>query len=462
MEGQEDGPSPLEIFYEKNKKWLIALLVLLVAGTAAKYGLEAMNTAKRNSAWAEFSTGTGLGSSYGTKIDLNPVGEQLEKWQDQIWGMTIGDHHSKQISQLMEDIKSADQAAIDSQITAAKGQAREPWLIWVAANKAYAESRFADARTMCERLKAGFADHLLCANSTFPPQVLKEKEETEEQKKERREKKRKGETIDPVAESEKEYEEPKAGSPVSNLLTAITKDEAFKGAHADFFREPVPAAKNSVVITFADGRGEVEIKFFEGVAKKHVEAFKQLIVDGHYQGMRVHQISRAPKGKDEDVAQTIHFGHPESKQTDRSKWAVPVTLEDDQMLDFEESNISFFPGTVAAEKEKQGEKSSARRFFIAVNDCAGSHDGEYVVFGKVVRGLEVLQDIVEVEFQTEGEDDRGTGIPNPEILLEKTVVTGPDVPEPTPKPVEDEKTKKDDDEAAKKDGDNAPPKKDGK
>ena len=81
--GQEEGPNPLEVFYEKNKKWLIALAVALVAGTGLKYGIDELNASKRNSEWSEFNATTGLGSTYATKIDLQEMSGQNKQFQNQ-------------------------------------------------------------------------------------------------------------------------------------------------------------------------------------------------------------------------------------------------------------------------------------------------------------------------------------------------------------------------------------------
>ena len=77
------------------------------------------------------------------------------------------------------------------------------------------------------------------------------------------------------------------------------------------------------------------------------------------------------------------------------------------------------PGMIAAEQEEDG-KSSARRFFVAVNDCATSYDGDYVIFGKILRGMEVLKEMAEGDFLTEAEDDGGEGVPARDLLVEAT------------------------------------------
>ncbi|MEE2886441.1 MAG: peptidylprolyl isomerase, partial [Planctomycetota bacterium] len=347
---------------------------------------------------------------YGTKIDLQPVSENMKQWQDQMWFWTVSGRHTDLVTSLMSDLKGTDQDAVDQQIQAAQGKPRQPWLVWVAANKAYAEARFADANTLCNRLKSDFPKHLLCAESAFPPQALTEKEDERDKAKDDAKKPK---------DDKPKYEDAVSGVPVDRLLAAIALDERFKTDHQAFFAGSAPDSKETVVIKIAD-LGEIEIGLFAKAAKKHVEEFKKNITAELYKGMRIHQIKRARKGQDEETAPvTVHLGHPKSKETDRPKWKEPIEAKEEDILEFEDNKLSFFPGMVAAEQEKEG-KSSARRFFMVVNDCASSYDGDYVIFGKIIRGMDILKEIAEGDFLTETEDDSGQGVPARDLLIEST------------------------------------------
>lgn len=417
--GQEEGPNPLEIFFEKNRKWIIGFAVLLIGATAGHYGLDAIDASKRNTVWTEFNASTGLGKNFANKIDLQPMGQGMEKYQRQFDIYTVSARHAELISTLMKDVEGADQAKVEKQIQESKGTAHEPWLVWVAAAKAYSEARFDDARTMCNRLKSDFPKHYLCAESKFPPQVLKKKDEPEEKKDDKKAEKKKDGKKSSRKNDETEYEDPISGSPVDRLLAAITRDERFKKDHSEFFAGSVPDTKETVIIKIAD-LGEIEIGLYSKDAKKHVEEFKKNITSKFYKGMRIHQIKRARKDQENATTPvTVHLGHPNSKEADRPKWKDPIEAKDEDILEFEQNNLSFFPGMVAAEQEKDG-KSSARRFFVAVNDCAGSFDGEYVIFGKVIRGMEILKEIAEGDFLNEAEDLAGVGTPLRDLLVEST------------------------------------------
>lgn len=404
--GQEEGPNPLELFFEKNKKWIYAFAGLLVTATAVHYGLDAADSAERNEKWSSFNASTGLGKTYSSKIDLQPVGEQMKQYQDQIWFWTISGRHSDLVTSLMQDLEGADGDSVAKQIKEAQGSPRQPWLVWVAANKAYGEDRFGDAQTLCNSLKSSHPNHFLCSESKFPPQVLKEKKAEEDEAEDDEGKK-------------PEYESAVAGIPVDRLLAAIASNTQFKKGHSDYFEGHSPDTKESITIKIAD-LGEIEIGLFSKEAKKHVEEFKKNISSGLYKGMRVHEIKRPAKGQAEGSAPiTVHLGHANSKDTDRTKWKEVIEAKPEDTLAFEQNSLSFFPGMVAAEQEKDG-KSSARRFFMAVNDCAANYDGDYVIFGKVLRGMDILKEIADGDFLTEAEGDRGQGVPARDLLVEST------------------------------------------
>ncbi|MCB9870298.1 MAG: peptidylprolyl isomerase [Planctomycetes bacterium] len=405
MLGQEDGPNPLEIFYEKNKRWLYAAAALVVVALGVKYGMEELERTKRDRAWSDFTSSTGLAIEFSKKADL-PAGRNLEQY----WGYFLQSHMDKQVSAMQHDLLSTDKAQLTKKIADAKGTPQEPWLVWVAANRAYSAADFAGARNLLNDLKTRFANHVLCQRTSHPPQVLAEKEDPDKKKK-----KDKKEAT--TKKDKPKLEDAKAGSMVDNLLAAIAKDEAFRSSQSGFFKAEQPAAGDSVVIKFADV-GEVEITLFPSAAKAHVEAFTKNFLGGLYKGMRVHKIKRNSKGSPNDSApHLVYLGNPKSKDQDRSKWLEEVKSKDEDVLPFEENRLSFFPGMVAAEQEKEG-KSSGKRFFIAVTDGAATLDGEYVIFGKVTRGMEVLQDIVSGDMLDESEAKRGEGRPAREVLVE--------------------------------------------
>ena len=413
IEGQEIGPNPLELFYERYKRAIYAFAALLVLAFGGYYVTQYMKRLEVDEAWQRFTQNTGLQLG---QSDVLAIPAGLEQFAQQLLPQLIQTRRIGLTSKLMDSILQPSPTELDQMIAEAQGQPMEPWLIWVAAARGYAERDWSRARAHLQDLKSRFGDHYLCAATDYPPQVREEKE-TED----------KDEEEDPAKVEAPELEPAIRGSLVDNLLADLEANEAFELEHPEFFIAPSPDLSETVVIKLADV-GEIEIAFYPTAAPRHVEEFKKNFSTGYYDGMRIHKITRQPE---EDALfssaaiaapRTAHLGHPNSKDETRELWIEDVEAEEEDILDFESEleNLSFFPYMVAAEQEEDGERSSARRFFITSNDCAAQYDGSYVIFARVIRGMDLLEVIIDGDMLDEDEDTQGSGRPSRELLVDGT------------------------------------------
>jgi len=108
----------------------------------------------------------------------------------------------------------------------------------------------------------------------------------------------------------------------------------------------------------------------------------------------------------------LHFGFESSKDDDRTKWST--TEPSNNVVDFEDSGLSHFPGAVATRPEAEG-KSCADRLWISVDDDS-DFDGSRVVIGYVVEGMDVLRDIGGAALSAQ-EEERGRGRPIENIRI---------------------------------------------
>jgi cyclophilin family peptidyl-prolyl cis-trans isomerase len=127
--------------------------------------------------------------------------------------------------------------------------------------------------------------------------------------------------------------------------------------------------------------------------------------------MNVDEIRRPREGM-EYPPRAMHLGFASSKEADREKWVS--TEPSSHQLDFEENNLSHFPGAVAARIEA-GEKSCSDRFWICADDSS-SDDGSRVIFGYVVEGLDVIKKICEASLSAQDEQ-AGVGKPTENITV---------------------------------------------
>ncbi len=131
--------------------------------------------------------------------------------------------------------------------------------------------------------------------------------------------------------------------------------------------------------------GDIIIELNEKAAPKTVANFKKLVSEGFYNGTVFHRV--IPNFM-------IQGGDPLSKDPKkRSEWGtggpgytVPAEI-----------GLSHLRGALATARlgdaANPKKESSGSQFFICVVDCPFL-DGEYTVFGKVIKGMEVADEIV--------------------------------------------------------------------
>lgn len=136
--------------------------------------------------------------------------------------------------------------------------------------------------------------------------------------------------------------------------------------------------------------GDIEIRFFTDDAPRHVENFLNLIKLKFYDGLSFHRII---------PGFIIQGGDPLSKEPDRS---LHGTGGPGFSLPPETSDRPHRRGAVSMAKVPRNEDStrdiadSGSQFFICVED-QGSLDRRYTVFGRVTKGMNVVDAIVAQE-----------------------------------------------------------------
>ena len=127
--------------------------------------------------------------------------------------------------------------------------------------------------------------------------------------------------------------------------------------------------------------GEMEIVFFPELAPKHVESFIKLAKSGFYNGTIFHRVI---------PGFMIQGGDPNTK--DPSKVRIYGTGGPGYTLPAEFNKIAHEKGILSAARTADP-NSAGSQFFIMV-DKAPHLDGQYTVFGEVVKGIEVTDKIV--------------------------------------------------------------------
>ena len=140
--------------------------------------------------------------------------------------------------------------------------------------------------------------------------------------------------------------------------------------------------------------GDMTIQFFEGAAPKHVESFKTHASNGFYNGTIFHRVIPGfmiqggdPNTKGENKASYGTGGHAAKyygigTEEDSKTWNLPAEF----------NNIKHSRGILSMARSNDP-NSGGSQFFI----CAATvpHlNGKYTVFGQVVEGDEIIDQII--------------------------------------------------------------------
>jgi len=148
--------------------------------------------------------------------------------------------------------------------------------------------------------------------------------------------------------------------------------------------------------------GDITIELFPEDAPKHVANFKKLVKDKYYEGCTFHRVI---------PGFMIQGGDPNSKDEDRSNdgtggpgYTIPAEIK-----------LKHDKGSLAAARLGDGvnpnRESSGSQFYIVTGEASWL-DGQYTVYGKVVSGMDIAENIQNVK--RDGRDN-----PIEKVVMEK-------------------------------------------
>ena len=148
--------------------------------------------------------------------------------------------------------------------------------------------------------------------------------------------------------------------------------------------------------------GEVIIELYPEKAPNHVKRFKQLADSGKYDGVVFHRVI------DGFMAQTgdVKFGNTNSAEFNLS--LAGTGGSDLPNLEAEFSDIAHTRGILSA--ARSADPNSANSQFFICFDSAPHLDRQYSAFGKVIKGMEFVD-------QIKKGDPRSGAVSNPDKIL---------------------------------------------
>ena len=178
-------------------------------------------------------------------------------------------------------------------------------------------------------------------------------------------------------------------------------------------QEPaVPTEPHAVMET---DRGTIVIRLLPDLASMAVENFIQLSENGFYTRTVFHRIS---------PSKMIQGGDPKSKDNDPYNDGQGNS---GKFIRAEFSSRPFSVGTVAMARQPGNPDSSSSQFFIVL-ERSPEWDGDYTIFGEVIEGLEVAEEISRTPLS---KDERLSGRPAVAIRIKQIVIDHREVVEET-------------------------------
>lgn len=176
------------------------------------------------------------------------------------------------------------------------------------------------------------------------------------------------------------FEEDGPALTLQEFLTArMGAVESWEAQNADLFQNPPPPA-DAPRVRLVTSRGSIELALYEAEAPRHVENFLKLCGEGYYDGTLFHRIS---------PGFMIQGGDPNSRDGLPDTWGQGGP---DYKIEPEIGDLRHFPYVLAAAKSPMDTESSGSQFYITTG--APHHlDGQHTVFGTVVSGQEVVDEI---------------------------------------------------------------------
>ncbi len=142
-------------------------------------------------------------------------------------------------------------------------------------------------------------------------------------------------------------------------------------------------AEDKMIMKLKDG--DVEIELFSDIAPNHVKRFKELSEKGLYDGVVFHRVIEGFMAQSGDVK------HGNSNSKNFNLQLAGTGGSDLPDLKSEFSDTPHVRGTLSA--ARSSDPNSANSQFFICFEPAPHLDRQYTVFGKVIKGMELIDKI---------------------------------------------------------------------
>ena len=148
--------------------------------------------------------------------------------------------------------------------------------------------------------------------------------------------------------------------------------------------DPAEGGTVTAEITMEDG-GVITLELYPGVAPKTVENFVTLAKDGFYDGLTFHRVVKGFM---------LQGGDPAGNGSGGPGHGIPGEFASNGW----DNPLSHTRGVISM--ARSGDPDSARSQFFIIHGDSTFLDGDYAAFGRVVDGMDVVDQITEVEMSS--------------------------------------------------------------
>lgn len=165
---------------------------------------------------------------------------------------------------------------------------------------------------------------------------------------------------------------------IAHLAASVEQQAAWTTEHP-FILENPPLPESAPRVELMTDLGPIILGLDTVAAPAHSANFLQLVKEGYYDGTRFHRIQ--PGG-------FIQGGDPNSKSEDASTWGLGGP---EKTIPQETTGLIHAAGVLAAAKKGGAVNSSGSQFYLTASP-QHQFDGNYVVYGGVLEGLDLIKD----------------------------------------------------------------------
>ena len=151
--------------------------------------------------------------------------------------------------------------------------------------------------------------------------------------------------------------------------------------------------------------GTMEAELYPNIAPKTVDNFISLVKDGFYDGLTFHRVVSGFM---------IQGGDP----TGTGSGGLNKTIKGEFQANGFDNALKHERGVISMARLGSDYNSASSQFFI-VHETYPSLDGHYAAFGKVIKGIEIVDEIIK---NTKVEDDNGKVLKENQPIINKIYI----------------------------------------